>query len=171
MAEEKRKLKPIERCPDGHLYNTSRTGDICDVCGKKLDPPEPEEVAPEGIIFLAEKDWVCGWLVCVKGPNKGRGYVIKEGKNFVGSASSMDIQIIGDKKIEKNNHAVITYDPREKKTILLPADSRGMIYLQGKAIFEPMTLEPYDEVEIGGSAFKYAPFCSTSFAWEEFGEV
>jgi len=166
MPEQKRKLKPIEQCPDGHYYNSSMTGENCAVCGKKLDPPEQEEepLAEESML-LDERDWVCGWLVCVKGLNKGKGYVIREGKNFIGSTSSMDMQIIGDKKIEKKNHAVIIYDTRQKTTMLLPTDSHGMVYWQGQAIFEPVALEPYNDIEIGESAFKYAPFCGADFTW------
>jgi len=166
----KKQLKPIEQCPDGHYYNSSRTGDICAVCGKKLDPPEPEESEEASELSLAESDWTCGWLVCVKGVNKGRAYIIKDGKNFIGSTSGMDIQIIGDKKIEKKNHVVIMYDQRQKKTMLLPTDSHGMVYWQGQAIFEPKTLEPFDNIEFGESIFRYAPFCGEDFDWADQGE-
>jgi hypothetical protein len=168
MPEQKRDLRPIEQCPDGHYYNSSKTGDICAVCGKKLDPPEPGETQAEAAL-VGEKDWVCGWLVCVRGQNKGQGYVIRDGKNFIGSASSMDIQILGDKKIEKKNHAVIIYDPRQKAAMLLPTESHGMVYWQGQAIFEPVTLEPYNDIELGESTFKFAPFCGADFSWDAEG--
>jgi len=170
MADKKRALKAIEQCPDGHYYNSSRTGDVCAVCGKKLDPPEAEEMTPaelEEATYLSEKNWVCGWLVCVKGPNKGRGYVIRDGKNFIGSLSGMDIQVIGDSRIEKRNHAVVMYDSKQRKTMLLPADSHGMVYWKGQAVFNPVTLEPFDDVEFGGSVFKYAQFCGADFDWED----
>ena len=128
---------------------------------------KPIEQCPDGHDCLEEKDYACGWLVCIKGTNKGRAYTIKDGKNFIGSSTAMDIQIIGDGKIEKKNHAVIMYDSRQKKTMLLPADSRGMVYWQGQAIFEPKTLEPFDSIEFGESAFKYAPFCNEDFSWED----
>ena len=172
MTEQKRTLKPIERCPDGHFYNSSRTGEFCAVCGKKLDPPEAEEMTPEEteeLTLQQEANKVCGWLVCIKGNNKGQDYVIREGKNFLGSASDMDIQVVGDKKIEKRNHAVIMYDPRQRSTMLLPPESRGMVYLNGQVLFEPTVLEPYDDLELGGSVFKYAPFCGHSFSWSETG--
>ena len=103
-------LKPIEQCPDGHYYNTIRTGDICAVCGKKLDPPPPDESETKNEQdLLDEKSWVCGWLVCIKGINKGRPYIIKDGKNFIGSTSDMDIQILGDKKNRKEK-------PRSKRS-------------------------------------------------------
>jgi len=41
-----------------------------------------------------------------------------------------------------------------------------MVYWQEQAIFEPVTLEPFDNIEIGESVFKYAPFCGTDFSWE-----
>jgi len=168
--EQKKKLKPIEECPDGHFYNSSKTGDICAVCGKKLDPPEAEETSEDEIEVLEEKDWVCGFLVCIKGANKGKEYVIRDGKNLIGTASDMDIQIAFDKKIEKKNHAVIMYDYKQKKTMLLPTDSHGMVYHQGQAIFEPVTLEPFNEIEFGESVFKYVPFCGEDFSWKDTGD-
>jgi len=169
VPEQKRKLKPIEQCPDGHYYNTDRTGDICDVCGKKLDPPD-DEITEENIA-LDETQWACGILVCVKGVNKGRVYPIKADKNFIGSTSSMDIHITGDKKIEKKNHAVIVYDAMEKTTSLIPTETRGMVYWKKKAIFEMVTLEPYDEIMLGESTFKFAPFCGADFTWESVDDV
>ena len=35
-----------------------------------------------------------GWLVGTSGPAKGKTYVIREGKNFVGSAPDMDIVLV-----------------------------------------------------------------------------
>ena len=114
MTEKKKKLKPIGQCPDGHFYNSSRTG-----------------------------------------------------KNLIGTTSVMDIQIIGDTKIEKRNHAVIMYDYKQKKTMLLPTDSHGMIYHKGHALFEPVTLEAFDEIELGESAFRFVPFRGDDFSWAE----
>ena len=170
--EQKKKLKPIEQCPDGHFYNSSRTGDICAVCGKKLDP-QVEELTPDELSELVqvdEADWVCGFLVCYKGPNKGREYIIKDGKNLIGSASGMDIQIVCDKKIEKKGHAVIVYDSKQKRTILLPTDSHGMVYRKGQAVFEPVSLDAFDDIELGESVFKFVPFCGEDFSWENTGD-
>ena len=40
-------------------------------------------------------DPVCGWLVCVEGPDKGRDFRIKTERNFIGRSTSMDIVISG----------------------------------------------------------------------------
>jgi len=166
VNNKKRELKPIEICPNGHYYNSSRTGDICDVCGEKLDPPE--DLSDEEIkeyTYIEEQDRVCGWLVCIEGLNAGRDYQIRDGKNFVGSSSCMDIQILGDRKIEKKNHMVIAYDSRDKATTILPGESQGMVYWQGHAIFNPKELSANDRIEIGESVFKFIPFCDGDFDW------
>lgn len=55
----------------------------------------------EDILFLEEEHPVCGWIVCVKGPRRGKDYRVMDGKNFVGRADDMDIQILGDNKIAR----------------------------------------------------------------------
>lgn len=160
------KLKGIERCPDGHLYNTDTYGEFCEVCGKRLDPLHPDELTSEEreeLTHVDEKDWVCGWLVCIRGPNKGSSYKIRMGRNFIGSDSKY-IQITGDRQIDKN-HAIITYDESNHTTILQPGASREIIYVQDDAIFKPKELSPFDKIELGKSVFKYVPLCGDKFDW------
>jgi len=166
VKEQNWKLKPIEICPNGHKYNTGKYGYTCH-CGAKLDPPEDmtEEERKE-LTHVEEKEWFRGSLVCIWGPNKGREYRIHEGKNYIGRASSMDIRIDGDRKIEKHNHAVIVYDQKNKKAMLLPGESRGMIYWQGNAIFEPQELKNEQKIELGESAFSFLQYNDENYEWQ-----
>ena len=166
--EKKRQLKGIETCPNGHHYNAARSGEICEVCGAKLDLPEdlPKD-ALEELVRLDRNDWICGLLVCTKGLSIGREYKIRGGKNYIGSSSVMDIHILGDKKIGKKNHAVIAYDAKERTTLILPGESQGMIYWQGKAIYEPQPLVTGNEIELGESVFRFYAICDSSFNWPE----
>ena len=66
------------------------------------------------------------------GPRRGKDYRVMAGKNFVGRADDMDIQILGDNKISRRNHCVIVYDEKQSKTVLLPGDSNGIVYLNGQ---------------------------------------
>ena len=70
------------------------------------------------------------------------------GKNFVGRADDMDIQILGDNKISRRNHCVIVYDEKQSKTVLLPGDSNGIVYLNGEAVYAPAQLHEYDVIEM-----------------------
>ena len=120
----------------------------------------------EDILFLEEERPVCGWVVCVKGPRRGKDYKVMDGKNFVGRADDMDIQILGDNKISRRNHCVIVYDDKQGKTVMLPGDSNGIVYLNGEAVYTPTQLQQYDVIEMGDSQFLFMPFCGDHFKWE-----
>ena len=79
------------RCQNGHLFSSRRYGTVCPYCNietatkeKKSVEKSQEEI--EDILFLEEENPVCGWIVCVKGPRRGKDYRVMDGKNFVGRA-------------------------------------------------------------------------------------
>jgi len=158
---------PIPNCENGHYYNTDMYKDKCPICGGRLLEDEHGEKVAEGL-KVAPQDRVCGWLVCVKGVNKGRDYKIRPGKNFIGSGNAMKICIKGDKRVYKRNHAILLYDSKTSKMMLLPGDSHGMVYLENQAIYEPTEVKDFNDIEIGDSVFKFAPFCSGGLNWEDF---
>jgi len=166
------KLRPIETCPNGHHFNTTAHGDTCPICGAKVDTAAkktPEELAKE--LTLKEEDWVCGWLVCTRGVNKGRSYEIKAEKNSIGSDHDMAIRVLGDPGIDKRNHGIIVYEPETLITTLLPGDSKGLVYKENTPIFAPDTLNPYEEIKIGNSTFRFIPLCRMGlFDWNNENE-
>lgn len=89
----------LMRCPNGHMFNTRKHGNICPYCNMEADAME-EVKTPEGFeapmeLLEEEVPPVCGWLVCIEGARVGKDYKIKNGKNFVGRGDDMDIQILG----------------------------------------------------------------------------
>ena len=108
-----------------------------------------------------------GWIVCVKGPRRGKDYRVMDGKNFVGRADDMDIQILGDNKIARRNHAVIVFDAKKRENMILPGDSNGLVYLNGEAVYLPQPLSAYDVIEMGESTFLFVPFCGEHYMWED----
>lgn len=88
-------------------------------CNQRKKETGQTEISVEEALFLQEEKPVCGWLVCVEGPRRGKDYKVMEGKNFVGRADDMDIQILGDNKISRRNHCVIVYDEKQGKTVML----------------------------------------------------
>lgn len=168
-------FKPVEICPDGHVYNGNKYGARCPNCGK-LKTPEAEEEQKtseqsEEEKLLQKQARVCGWLVCVKGPNEGRDYKVREGKNFIGSDPNMDIYINGDRRVNKRNHAAIIYDCKSRKSMLLPGDSSGMVYLNKEAIYAPCELDSLDQIELGESVFFFVPFCQDRFDWADLSDL
>jgi len=157
---------PIPNCENGHYYNTDMYKDKCPICGGRLLEDEHGEKVAEGL-KVAPQDRVCGWLVCVKGVNKGRDYKIRPGKNFIGSGNAMRICIKGDRRVAEKDHACILYDTKSRTSMLVPGSSHGIVYLQEQALYEPKVLEPGDSIEIGESLFTFIPFCEGSFDWED----
>lgn len=164
-------MNNMTRCMNGHLFMNQRHGTICPYCNVETATKERKETGitedqMEEVLYLQEKKPVCGWLVCIDGPRKGKDYKVAEGKNFIGRADDMDIQILGDNKIARRNHCSVAFDEKKGKTYLIPGDSNGMVYLNGGVIFLPAIVEAYNIVEIGKSKFLYVPFCGEQFNWE-----
>ena len=152
---------PLGKCANNHTYNMDKHGKICPICILNEQVSNETKTAPK----VPEGKYVCAWLVCVAGINKGRSYVIHSGKNFIGGGDDMDIQILGDNIIELYRHAIIAYDTTQNTATLLPGESRGIVYVNRAAVYDPTEIEDFAVIEVGGSSFAYVPFCSSEFAW------
>lgn len=164
-------MSNLIRCQNGHMFSSRRYGTICPYCNIETATREKREtgqteLAVEDMLNLQESNPVCGWIVCVAGPRRGKDYKIMAGKNFVGRADDMDIQILGDNKISRRNHCVIVYDTKQSKMVILPGDSNGIVYLNEEAVYIPTQLQQYDVIEMGESQFLFIPFCGEHFKWD-----
>ncbi len=166
-------MNGLIRCQNGHLFSSRRYGTICPYCNvetatqEKKETLQQTEVDVDEMLFMNKIQPVCGWIVCIEGPRQGKDYKIHEGKNFVGRADDMDIQVLGDNKINRRNHAIFVYDPKKHETVLLPGDSNGLVYHNDNAVYVPVVLSVYDVIEIGASKFLFIPFCGDHFRWED----
>lgn len=114
---------------------------------------------------MAGIDPVVGWLVCVGGVDKGRDFRIRCEKNFIGRSEKMDIQISGDNTISRENHAVVSFNPKNKIFKIHPGEGRGMVYLNNSVVDTPQEIKSYDEIEIGQTKLMFIPFCGEAFQW------
>lgn len=110
-------------------------------------------------------DPVVGWLVCIEGAEKGRDYRIRSERNFVGRDAKMDICIGGDDAISRDNHAVISFNPKKNTYLLTPGEGRGIIYLNEEEVATPAELKAYDMIELGQTKLLFVPFCGENFKW------
>lgn len=109
---------------------------------------------------------VTGWLVCVEGPSKGKDYKIHPEYNRIGRGSTMDICILGDETISRENHAMIAYDSLERTFYFAPATGGSIVRVNGKAVLGNVELNAHDRITIGKSQFIFIPFCGEKFEWE-----
>lgn len=164
-------MSNIIRCQNGHVFSARRYGTVCPYCNIETATPERKEtgITEEDIeekLLMEKTEPVCGWIVCISGPRQGKDYKIRDGKNFLGRADDMDIQILGDNDISRRNHAIIVFDKKKKETVLLPGESNGIVYMNDEAVYTPRVLNPYDILELGKSQFLFIPFCGEHFMWK-----
>ena len=154
-------MNGLIRCQNGHLFSSRRYGTVCPYCNIETATQERKEVGQtdediDKVLFMKEIKPVCGWIVCIEGPRQGKDYKIHAGKNFIGRADDMDIQVLGDNRISRRN-----------ETVLLPGDADGIVYHNDNAVYVPVVLSVYDIIELGNSKFLFIPFCGEHFRWED----
>lgn len=106
-----------------------------------------------------------GWLVCTRGPERGRDYRIKTAKNFVGRSASMDISVSDDRQIFRERHFSIVYDPKGNEFYAVSGE--GAVTVNGENLINSKKLNDGDVLELGGSEFVFVPFCREGRVWEE----
>lgn len=118
-----------------------------------------------------EKEPVVGWLVCVKGVNYGKSYIIKCGRNFVGRGKDMDVQIVGDESISRDRHAILLYEPKRREFIAQPGESKGLYYVNDEVVLAPRKLQRYDILSLGQTNLMFFPCCDEVFSWEDYAQT
>jgi len=164
------------RCNSGHVFSERMYGNICPYCNTRVRDDQNQKMAQQNngdfdndLEYAGELeviDPVVGWLVCTYGPQKGRDYKIMAEKNFIGRAEDMHIQVLGDHKIARRNHAIIVYDPLKRNTLILPGDSSGLVYHQGEAVYTPTQIQSHDTIQLGDSKFLFVSLCGEHWEWE-----
>lgn len=150
---------------DAGFTPTDFTPSSGDNNGWEIDDYEPTK--PDTINDIEGFDPIVGWLICVKGPNRGRDYRLHSGTNFIGRSKEMDICIENDQTISKRNAASISYDDRTKAFFIEKGEVRNLIYLNGKSVRSDADIVIYDRIEIGSTELIFVPLCGEKFNWQD----
>ncbi len=110
---------------------------------------------------------VTGWLVCIKGEEKGKDYRIAAKNNTIGRSETMDVCIKGDSAISRENHARLAYDGKHNQFHFIPGESVNNVYVNGEPVYVPTRLKKGDILELGESEFIFVPFCDEAFNWQD----
>ena len=109
---------------------------------------------------------VAGWLVCVKGKNKGKDFRLLAKINKIRRELSNDVSVPGDKAISRENHASIAYDYKHNQFHILPGNgTASSAYVDGEPVYVPMKLQSHSRIELGNSTFLFVPLCGDQFCW------
>jgi hypothetical protein len=136
--------------------------------GLRKNPVSPPNDGKTVAVFRKQMgmDPVVGWLVCIEGPDKGKDYRIRSERNFIGRSDKMDICIVSDEAISRENHAIVSYSPKKRQFRVYSGESRGLVYLNDEEVITADELKSYDVIELGKTKLMFIPFCGEQFEWE-----
>lgn len=179
----------IIKCKHGHYYDTANNSK-CPFCNtaeelddfqktiRQLPDEHPESYHMINPYRLAEQemtvsifspkngnDFVVGWLVCIKGPDKGRDYRLHHGFNRIGRDYKNDVVLENDKSVSRGPHCSVVYEDKTNTFYLRPEKGQ-LTYYEGTFVDEPIRLFSRDVFEIGGTMLEFVAFCEGSKKWE-----
>ena len=177
-------MDTLKRCNKGHYYDSAKHTS-CPFCGvqsmdinihktmakrnftEKSNQNNSKEEGKTVGFFQKQLglEPVVGWVVTIEGPSKGQDYRIIPERNFIGRSEKNEICIPDDETISRENHAIISYNPKINAFRLLPGDSRGLVYLNDEEVLTPSVIEAYDVIQLGQTKLMFVPFCSDNFRW------
>lgn len=121
-----------------------------------------EDMNSDGLVA----DPVVGWLVVVDGPGRGTAIAIGYGNNRVGRDSGEDIVLdFGDGQISRENHAVITYDGKNRRFYIQQGAGRNLTHLDDELVMTPMEMKGAEIVHMGDTQMRFVPLCGPEFDW------
>lgn len=146
----------------GHSFKEQQT--------LRMDFSARDKADPERTIGIFSRlrgnDFITGWLVCVKGPERGRDYRLYHGYNRLGRRTDMDIFIAEDLSISREGHCCVAYDGKHNQ-FLLTAMNGNLVYKDGQMLTAPKRLVTGDRFTVGESEFEFIAFCREGHVWEK----
>ena len=164
----------IIRCSScGFFYDEEKYG-ACPKCSGAYRAGRAEEsvlviggavkAGADAFIQTGETGFLAGWLVCVRGPQRGRDFRIFPGFNRIGRQTYSDI-CLEDALVARENHCSVVYEPKRGKFFLVPGMGT-VTFKNGKRIDGAEPLEEGDVIGLGESLLAFVPFGWKEYTWE-----
>ncbi|MCI7061734.1 MAG: FHA domain-containing protein [Lachnospiraceae bacterium] len=164
----------LTRCENGHYYNKEKFPS-CPHCAHvpafSMQSQDQSEVATAlpnaGAISRINQSLrkTTGWLVCTSGNMIGESFSIREGKNLIGRSTSMDIVLLYENSVSRENHAYIEYNAASHSFMLATDHTENQISVNDEKLSEPVLLSDRDQISLGKCTLTFIPFCTDDFHW------
>ena len=178
----------MQLCANGHYFDSERYAECpyCKPAGAVSTPQNQVNVtvplrndkgpiggaAPnmEKTVRMVVKetgiDPVVGWLVCIKGTDKGKDFRLHSGNNFVGRDADRDVCIRGDSSVS-GKHFSISYDQRHDRYFVSMGEGKELVYVNDEPLTaSALTLKKGDKIEVGATTLVFVPLDKEDVQWE-----
>ena len=108
-----------------------------------------------------------GWLVCIKGNMIGESFPIREGKNRIGRSTAMDIILLYENSISREDHACILYEPANRTFTLTSKHTQNIVKVNDQEPSGFITLHNRDVITLGKCTLVFISFCNEVFGWDK----
>lgn len=109
-----------------------------------------------------------GWLVALNGAYMGESFNLKTGRNTIGRWTKMDVALPQEASVSRDRHAILTYEPLNRKFFIQPGEGNALVYLNSEILLIPTTLKDGDIIELGKCKLFFKALCSETFSWDTF---
>ncbi len=106
---------------------------------------------------------VSGWVVCIEGREKGKSFEIRQGLNYVGRNSDMDIAFLKEYSVTRDKHFSLVFEPIKAETFIKP--EMGAVYLNDKFVEGAQKLNENDIISVGDMKLIFVPYCNGERKW------
>ncbi|MFC2968004.1 FHA domain-containing protein [Acidimangrovimonas pyrenivorans] len=109
-----------------------------------------------------------GWIVVVAGPGRGACFTLFNGVSPIGRGSDQAVRLdFGDTAISRNSHAVVAYDPEQRKYFLGHGGKANIVRLNDMPVLSTEEISDGDEIRIGETTLRFVAFCKDGFDWRD----
>lgn len=166
----------LTKCENGHYFNREKFP-TCPQCShistetqlqteqSSISTAIPNAHAVKQIHQTIHK--TVGWIVCIKGNMLGESFPIREGENRIGRSTSMDIILLYENSVSREDHAVIQYDSNHRTFNLSIKKQECYVAVNQKKVKQNVLLSNRDQITIGECVLVFVPFCDKTFGWNE----
>ncbi|WP_424829991.1 FHA domain-containing protein [Ruegeria sp.] len=127
-----------------------------------------ETAEPVAKSETTQQTFPVGWLVVTSGPGRGACITLTEGLMQIGRNDDQAIQLdFGDTGISRSNHAVVAYDPEDRKCYLGHGGKANLVRLNGKPVLSTVPLSNGDLIRISETSIRFTAFCDDGFDWRD----
>lgn len=133
---------------------------------RKLQGQDAENDMGGVTVGYFQDEVVVGWLAAIEGAHRGESFHLKEGMNYIGRATSMDVCLIKDQGVSRNRHITIIYDARNNEFVIHMGESKELVYVNDELLLEPRRLQRNDKISLGKTVLMFIPLCDENFVWE-----
>ncbi|WP_299886349.1 FHA domain-containing protein [uncultured Ruegeria sp.] len=124
--------------------------------------------APVAKSQAARASFPVGWLVISDGPGRGTSIALSGGLMQIGRNDDQSIQLdFGDNGISRSSHAVIAYDPEDRKCYLGHGGKANLVRLNDSPVLSTVALASGDSIRISKTTMRFAAFCDETFDWQD----